>query len=170
MQLREIINLGQLISLTFSQVFTNLSNQGNNYIDRMPQLCPNCQNSIHLVQSSPTVILLCKGCGTFFDASLQPAGDLKAGLDMDRISSSPGPAPSRQEAPATPLEQEAEQPAKRTESMLSLLSSGGGGAYGSTFGCPKCGNGMKSMESPVTGNTLYTCAKCGYTGTNYVKK
>ncbi len=138
----------------------------------MAQSCPNCQDNIHLVQSSPTVILLCKGCGTFFDASLQPAGDLKAGLDMDRISSTPRTAPRQREAVATsaPFEQRAEQPVKRTESMLSLLSSGGGGAYGSAFGCPKCGSGMKSMESPVTGNTLYTCAKCGYTGTVYVKK
>ncbi len=144
----------------------------------MTHVCPNCQSEIHLVQSSPTVILLCKGCGTFFDASLQPVGDLKAGLDMDRISSSfPRPAPKQQETQiveqAEPIEQsepKVEQPAKRTENMLSLISSGGDGAYGSTFGCPKCGNGMKSMESPVTGNTLYTCAKCGYTGTIYVKK
>ena len=138
----------------------------------MTHICPNCQNSIHLVQSSPTVILLCKECGTFFDASLQPAGDLKAGLDMGRISSSSGPAHRREEVvvTSTPLEQKVEQPVKRTESMLSLLSSGGGGAYGSAFGCPKCDSGMKSMESPVTGNMLYTCAKCGYTGTVYVKK
>ncbi len=61
-----------------------------------------------------------------------------------------------------------EQPQKRTESMLSVLS--GGVIPSSEFGCPKCGSGMKTMESPVTGNTLYTCARCGHTGTNYVKK
>ncbi len=137
--------------------------------------CPNCQNNVHLVQSSPTVILLCKGCGTFFDSSLQSVGDLKAGLDMDRISSSPAPrrAEPRQvaeEQPAQeiPEEQKSEQPVKRTENIASVLS--GGGFTSSEFGCPKCSSSMKSMASPVTGNILYTCAKCGYTGTVYVKK
>ncbi|MBI4177616.1 MAG: hypothetical protein HY516_04610 [Candidatus Aenigmarchaeota archaeon] len=141
--------------------------------------CPNCQNSVHLVQSTPTVILLCKGCGTFFDASLQVVGDLKAGLDMDRISNSPKTVERpRQEQPAEPQiseqepatdieEQKPEQPVRRTESMASFLS---GSGFSSGYGCPKCGSGMKPMESPVTGNILYTCAKCGYTGTVYVKR
>ena len=136
--------------------------------------CPNCQSSIHLVQSTPTVILLCKSCGTFFDASLQAVGDLKTGLDMERVPSKPK---SLENPPAvqqvlsdeqTDLEPKVEQPAKRTESMLPVLS--GGVIPSSEYGCPKCGSGMKSMASPVTGNILYTCSRCGYTGTIYVKK
>ncbi|MBI3412906.1 MAG: hypothetical protein HY051_02385 [Candidatus Aenigmarchaeota archaeon] len=142
----------------------------------MPQQCPNCSANVHLVQSTPTVILLCKGCGTFFDASLQPIGDLKTGLDMGRVPSRPKPmerpeemqAAANLEEPSMEAkeEQKNERPVKRTENMASLLS---GGGFSSEYGCPKCSNSMKSMASPVTGNTLYTCAKCGYTGTVYVK-
>ncbi|MFH0890097.1 MAG: hypothetical protein V1836_03060 [Candidatus Aenigmatarchaeota archaeon] len=136
----------------------------------MTQQCPNCSTKVELVQSTPVVILLCKGCGTFFDASFKVVGDLKTGLDMDKVPSKPLQNRDDEvvieeldEAP-----KEVEQPAKRTESMLSVLS--GGIISSSEFGCPKCGSSMKSMASPVTGNTLYTCAKCGHTGTNYVKK
>ncbi|MBI1971752.1 MAG: hypothetical protein HYS53_00470 [Candidatus Aenigmarchaeota archaeon] len=131
-----------------------------------------------MVQSTPTVILLCKGCGTFFDASLQPVGDLKTGLDMNRLPTKPRPLERQKEAqaaagveqPVTEInkEQETGQPVKRTESIASVLS--GGGFASPEYGCPKCGSGMKSMASPVTGNILYTCARCGYTGTVYVKK
>ncbi|MBI4167745.1 MAG: hypothetical protein HY515_02195 [Candidatus Aenigmarchaeota archaeon] len=137
----------------------------------MPEQCPNCQNNIYLVQSSPTVILLCKGCGTFFNAALQAVGDLKMGLDMSRVDSSSAAAKPQilEQEPVKEIqeEQKTEQPVKRTENMASFLS---GSGFSSEFGCPKCGSGMKSMASPVTGNILYTCAKCGYTGTVYVKK
>ncbi len=138
----------------------------------LTQQCPNCSNSIHLVQSSPVVILLCKGCGTFFDASLQVVGDLKAGLDTDRVSSPAKPAPGEETVEVVEDRYEeiqaSPQPSKRTESMLSVLS--GGAVSSSEFGCPKCGSGMKTMASPVTGTILYTCARCGHTGTNYVRK
>ena len=131
--------------------------------------CPNCSNSAELVQSTPTVILLCKGCGSFFDSSMKPAGDLKTGLDAGVI-----PSKSNTDiVESTPIVEseppQAEQPQKRTESMLSILS-GNRSDIISNYGCPKCDGSMKELTSPITGNILYTCNKCGHTGTNYVKK
>ncbi len=137
----------------------------------MTQQCPNCSTKVELVQSSPVVILLCKGCGTFFDASFNAVGDLKNGLDMGKVPSKPQQTRDDDVVVIDETEEspkDVELPAKRTESMLSVLS--GGNISSSEFGCPKCGSGMKSMASPVTGNTLYTCPRCGHTGTNYVKK
>lgn len=139
--------------------------------------CPQCSTPIELVQSTPAVILLCKGCGQFYNAQLEPIGDLKSGLELDKIPTKPmriqahpmqvaQPNPDSQAAQAaqpdaTVQAQEPLPEKPKTTTIFGALKRQPTGLV-----CPNCRfDGMKQMVSGITGNTLYTCPQCGYTGT-----
>lgn len=153
----------------------------------MSKTCPNCNGKIELVQSTPTVILLCRDCGGFFDAALENVGDTRSGLDLKKLPTKPiaaeprplpAPVPAPEAIPAeheifegsvsesTTLQEVSRQPEEESGGILSVIN-----RFQKTgLVCPQCkSDGMKQLVSKVTGNMMYTCPKCGYTGTNYLQ-
>ncbi len=153
----------------------------------MSKTCPNCNGKIELVQSTPTVILLCRDCGGFFDAALESVGDTRSGLDLQKLPTKPiavqPVAEFRLAEDEKPNEQVLEnQPAleilKQPEEVVQEKPEEESGGIMSVINrfqktgivCPQCkSDGMKQLVSKVTGNMMYTCPKCGYTGKNYLQ-
>ncbi len=151
----------------------------------MSKTCPNCNGKIELVQSTPTVILLCRDCGSFFDAALESVGDTRSGLDLQKLPTKPISIAPVEQKPAT-VEKRSEQilenqpafeaPKQPEEVVLEKPEEEKSGGIMSVINrfqktgivCPQCkSDGMKQLVSKITGNVMYTCPKCGYTGKNY---
>ncbi|MFH1105866.1 MAG: hypothetical protein V1731_01475 [Candidatus Aenigmatarchaeota archaeon] len=147
----------------------------------MSKTCPNCNGKIELVQSTPTVILLCRDCGSFFDAALESVGDTRSGLDLQKLPTKPisfeqKPAPVEKQAEQVLENQPALEAPKQPEEVVQEREEEKSGGIMSVINrfqktgivCPQCkSDGMKQLVSKITGNAMYTCPKCGYTGKNY---